>query len=158
MVCLDRPHSFKFYKGCLLQISLGPFWNTLSNIKVKRKNSELHKILIPFTFSRFPGAVVRRCSVKKVFLVISQNSQKNTCARVSFLIKTLAQVSSYEFCEISNSTFLIKHLWWLLLDFTQSNLEVPKTSCSLQPGSEKSLYYHCTTIIFWTLGNLEALI
>ena len=32
-------------------------------------------------------AVVWRCSVKKVFLKISQNSQENTCARVSFLIK-----------------------------------------------------------------------
>ena len=35
-------------------------------------------------------AVVQRCSVKKVFLEISQNSQKNTCARVSFLIKLQA--------------------------------------------------------------------
>ena len=33
------------------------------------------------------GAVVRRCSVKELFLEISQNSQQNTCARVSFLIK-----------------------------------------------------------------------
>ena len=32
-------------------------------------------------------AVTRRCSVKKMFLEISQNSQENTCARVSFLIK-----------------------------------------------------------------------
>ena len=32
-------------------------------------------------------AVVRRCSIKKVFLEISLNSQENTCARVSFLIK-----------------------------------------------------------------------
>ena len=32
-------------------------------------------------------AVVRRCSVKKVFLKISQNSQENTCSRVSFFIK-----------------------------------------------------------------------
>ena len=31
--------------------------------------------------------VPRRCSVKKVFLKISQNFQENTCARVSFLIK-----------------------------------------------------------------------
>ena len=31
--------------------------------------------------------VVQRCSVKKVFLEILQNSQGNTCARVSFLIK-----------------------------------------------------------------------
>ena len=32
-------------------------------------------------------AVARRCSVKKVFLEISQNLQENTCARDSFLIK-----------------------------------------------------------------------
>ena len=50
--------------------------------------------------------------IKKVFLKISQNSQENTCARVSFLIKlqasacnlikkeTLAQVFSCEFCKI----------------------------------------------------------
>ena len=29
-------------------------------------------------------AVAQRCSVKEVFLEISQNSQENTCARVSF--------------------------------------------------------------------------
>ena len=62
-------------------------------------------------------AVVRRCCVKKVFLETSQNSQEDTCARVSFLIKfqaessnfikkeTLAQVFSCEFCEISKNTF-----------------------------------------------------
>ena len=31
-----------------------------------------------------------RCSVEKVFLEISQNSQENTCARASFLIKLQA--------------------------------------------------------------------
>ena len=62
-------------------------------------------------------AVAWRCSVKKVFLEISQNSQENTSARVSFLIKlqawaynfikseALAQVFSFEFCEISKNTF-----------------------------------------------------
>ena len=35
----------------------------------------------------FSEAVARRCSVKKVFLEISQNSQENNCVRVSFLIK-----------------------------------------------------------------------
>ena len=35
-------------------------------------------------------AVVQRCSVKKVFLEISQNSQENTCTMVSFLIKLQA--------------------------------------------------------------------
>ena len=53
---------------------------------------------------------------KKVFLEISKDSQENTCARVSFLIKlqaacnfikkeTLAQVFSCEFCEISKNTY-----------------------------------------------------
>ena len=37
-----------------------------------------------------PEAVVQRCSVKKMFLEISQNSQENTCVRVSFLIKLQA--------------------------------------------------------------------
>ena len=34
--------------------------------------------------------VVRRCSVKKVFLEISQDLQENTCVRVSLLIKLQA--------------------------------------------------------------------
>ena len=34
--------------------------------------------------------VVRRCSVRKMFLKILKNSQENTCARVSFLIKLQA--------------------------------------------------------------------
>ena len=32
-------------------------------------------------------AVTGGVSIKKVFLKVSQNSQENTCARVSFLIK-----------------------------------------------------------------------
>ena len=32
-------------------------------------------------------AVVWRCSIKKVFLEISQNLQENTCARESFLVR-----------------------------------------------------------------------
>ena len=55
--------------------------------------------------------------MKKVFLETSQNSQENTCVKVSFLIKlqaetcnfikkeTLAQVFPCEFCEISKKTF-----------------------------------------------------
>ena len=43
-------------------------------------------------------AVAQRCSVKKVFLEISQNSQENTCARDSFLIEP--------------ATLLKKDLWY----------------------------------------------
>ena len=42
-----------------------------------------------------PKAVVRGCSLKKVFLEISQNSQENTCARDSFLIKLQADLQFY---------------------------------------------------------------
>ena len=43
-------------------------------------------------------AVTQTCSVKRAFLKISQNSQENTCARVSLFKKdTLAQVFLYEF-------------------------------------------------------------
>ena len=71
-------------------------------------------------------AVTQRCSVKKVFLEILQNSQENTCARVPFLIKfqaftpqvynfikkeTVEQVLSCEFCEISKKTFFTEHVW-----------------------------------------------
>ena len=61
-------------------------------------------------------AVVQSCSVKKVFLEILHNSQENTCARVSFLIKlpqacnlikkeSLSTLFFCEFCEISKNTF-----------------------------------------------------
>ena len=59
---------------------------------------------------------------KKVFLKFLQNSQENTCARVSFLIKleaeacnfikkvTQAQVFSCIICEIFQNTFLKEQL------------------------------------------------
>ena len=40
-----------------------------------------------FSCYKFIEVDVLTCSVKKVFLEISQNSQENTCARVSFLMK-----------------------------------------------------------------------
>ena len=63
-------------------------------------------------------AVVRWCSVKKVFLEIYQNSQESTCASDSFLIKlqacnfikkeSLVQAFSCEFGEISKKTFFYR--------------------------------------------------
>ena len=47
-------------------------------------------------------AVVRRYFVKKVFLKISQNSQKNTCARIFFLITFQAYNLGHNFLEIYN--------------------------------------------------------
>ena len=46
------------------------------------------------SFFKSSEAVIQMYSVKKVFLKISQNSQENTCARVSFLIKLQASGTS----------------------------------------------------------------
>ena len=47
-------------------------------------------------------AIARRCSIKMMLLKFLQNSQENTCVRVSFLIKL--QVSA-------SVTLLKKRLW-----------------------------------------------
>ena len=62
-------------------------------------------------------AVGQKCSVKKVFLEVSPNSQKKHLCQSLFFNKvaglrpatlfkkeTLAQMLSYEFCEISKNT------------------------------------------------------
>ena len=82
------------------------------------------KIIYNFIFYQ----AIRRCSVKKVFLEISQNSQKNTCARVSFLIKlqglrpaTLLKKRLWyrcfpvNFVKFIRITFVTENLRWLLL-------------------------------------------
>ena len=86
-------------------------------MSVENRSCSEKEICILDMYQEQAVAVVQRCSVKMVFLEISQNSQENTCDRVSFLIKlqasasnfikkeTLAQVFSCEFCEISKNTF-----------------------------------------------------
>ena len=71
------------------------------------------------------------CYVKKVYLEISQNSQENTGARVSFLIKLQAlglrsatllkkrlwcRCFPVNFAKILRTLFFIEHLSWLLLN------------------------------------------
>ena len=66
-------------------------------------------------------AVAQRCSVKKVFLEISQNSQENTCATVSLRSAPLLQKRLWHkrfpvnFAKFLRTPFLKKHLQWLLL-------------------------------------------
>ena len=72
-------------------------------------------------------AIARRCSVKIVFLKISQNSPENTCTGVSFLIKLQAAPATLlkkrfryrcfpvNFAKILKTRFFIEHLRWLLL-------------------------------------------
>ena len=55
-------------------------------------------------------AVVQRCSVKQVFLEVSQNSQENACARVSW-----HRCFPVNLANSLRTPFFIEHLWWLLL-------------------------------------------
>ena len=48
---------------------------------------------------QLPNAVAGKCSIKKMFLKISQNSQDNTCARASFLIKLQVVTTPSEFLK-----------------------------------------------------------
>ena len=73
-----------------------------------------------------PEAVARWCSVKNVFLKISQNSQENIGARVSFLIKLqgaynfikkrlLHRYFPVNFAKGLRTPYFIEQLWWLPL-------------------------------------------
>ena len=97
------------------------------------------------------GATLHQtCSVRKGFLKISQNSQENTCARVSLIkliltetLETLAQVFSCASCDIlDNIDNIIKvspRLTAILIGvslifsyhITSSNLSVLKSHLSL---------------------------
>ena len=60
---------------------------------------------------RIKEIINNKYSVRKVFLELSQYSQKNTCGRVSspfIKIETLAQAFSFEFCKISKNTFFYR--------------------------------------------------
>ena len=64
----------------------GLLWKWWQSWKLENFNyteKELYHRFFPRRI--IPDPVSRRCSVKKVFLKILQNSQKSTCARVSFL-------------------------------------------------------------------------
>ena len=67
---------------------------------------------------RISRSSYQRCSVKKLFLKISQNSLENTCARVSFLNKRLwHRCFPVSFANILRTSFLQNTSERLLLNF-----------------------------------------
>ena len=64
-----------------------------------------------------PEAATRGVLIEKVFLEILQNSQENTCARVSFLIKLQAATWYFpvNFAKFLRTPFLQNTSGWLLL-------------------------------------------
>ena len=86
----------------------------------------LHEKMIEVSFIwSFYRSSRPRCSVKKVFLEILQNSQESTCTRVSFLIKSRAatllkkrlwqRCFPVNFAKFLSTPFVIKRLCRLLL-------------------------------------------
>ena len=81
---------------------------TLPNVRIECCAIKFQYNVASPIFSVFKSSH-QRCSIKKVFFEISQNSKENTCSRVEK--KNLAQVFSSEFCEICKNTFITEHLW-----------------------------------------------
>ena len=80
------------------------------------------------TLSLCGEAIVRRYSVKKLFLEISQNSQENTRARVAGKRPaTLLKKRLWHRCflvNLVNFSFFIEHLCWLLLSVVYVTMDV----------------------------------
>ena len=72
---------------CIKQ-HLGHIWSSIPE-KVKHTKAELKKS-VAYTEAATGGVLQ-----KKVFLKVSQNSQENTCARVSYLIKLQAPPANF---------------------------------------------------------------
>ena len=66
----------------------------------------IHGLLRFLSSEAATGGVLK----ERVFLEISQNSQENTCARVSFLIRLWHRYLSVNFAKFQN-TFFTEHLW-----------------------------------------------
>ena len=67
----------------------------------------------------FSEAVTQRCSVKKVFLEISQNSQENWGLKPATLLKKRLWHRRFAVncAKFLRTPFFTEHLWWLLLYF-----------------------------------------
>ena len=66
----------------------------------------------------FVLTVTQMCSVKNVFLIISQNSQENTCARVSFWVSLLKK-------RIWHRCFPVKFVKFIRKSFLQNTSGLP---------------------------------
>ena len=83
MVCLSRPYPFKFFKGCLPQVLLGPFLNALSHIK------QLFAYLIWRNYRRqrdHPRKAMKLWRKPLEILILSVNYTFHFCFRFSWAV------------------------------------------------------------------------
>ena len=99
-----------------------------------------------YLFLPWAEAIARRCSVKKVFLEILQNSQENACARVSFLNKfqgwglKIIKKSFWHSCSPVNFAKFLRTSFW---QNTSGRLLLPGNS--VENLDRKSILY-CITL------------
>ena len=116
--------------------------------------------------------IAQRCSVKKVFLEISQYSPENTCVRVSILIKLQTwgpEACNFikketpvrfpvKFAKFLRTLFLTESLWWLLLR-APNFVSVPRL-CTVQNTLNSSAKADLRTPFLqnsslWLLSNVS---
>ena len=80
MVCSSRPYPFKFFKGCLRQILLGPFLNTLSHIK------NVQNLILTYILRCFICKEKNWETYKGISMIMSNVYDRTFCWRLTFLL------------------------------------------------------------------------
>ena len=134
-IIILHPLTFKVYQIQELKFDVILKWLLVSKMEDSNPFLGLKRSNVECLLSE---AATRGVLWKKVFLEISQNSQENTCARVSFLktlqvlvcnftkTETLAQVFSCESAKFPRAPVIIEYFWWLLLFYARMNKQISK--------------------------------
>ena len=85
-LALGRPYPFKFFKGCLPQILLGPFLNTLSHLLLQKQPQEV--------FCKI--GVLKNSSVSQS-LFLKVQSYKSCNNKYMITSKQIANTEMFEF-------------------------------------------------------------
>ena len=95
MVWLSRPYPFKFFKGCLLQILLGPFLNTLSHLYLVLEMLEIafYLTLSAFIIS-FINIIFHYCNLNNYFFLHTTRSGLRSYSKTVTLLYWIV-VSDY---------------------------------------------------------------
>ena len=132
----SQSSTIRIYSSKKLPKGIHRNWQKVSlelrqNLISLQKEIELSKcyLIPPENIWKHVEAVVQMCSVKKVFLKISQNSHENTCDRDSEI-----------FVKFLRTPFYMEQLRWLLLYFYLHQLFQIKTSLFYSANFGESMW------------------
>ena len=133
-------------------------WYT--NVFFSEKNFKVKLPIQTWRFSNLQKVNFRtshpRCSMKKVFLNILENSQENTCVQQLYYKRG----SNTEFCEIFKSTFFTKHFSAtaslnLKLNFQKSCRTIVKNNDEVLKLAKFIFYFKQLRFYCWIKLSLE---